>query len=247
MERRPAAPLPAEPRQRWRLYLRRDAASAALPQRGAAAALEAALGTGDLPLATGGRARTGIVFGAPLPLGVTAEREPVELLLTDRLPAWQVRERVARALPDGMTLVDLHDVWLGTSPLPGRVAAADYRIELDPDGCPPAGTLAAAAARLLAAAAIPRERAKGGGTVRYDLRPLLLDVQVEAGPPVVVRARTRFHPELGAGRPEEVVAALADQAGARLTAAGTVRERVLLAEDLEQAGASASRSGRSGD
>ena len=92
--------------------------------------------------------------------------------------------------------------------------------------------LEAAAAQLLAATELSRERQKGGSTVRYDLRPLLVDVGVlESGPPVVLRARTRFDPVLGTGRPEEVVAALGDAAGASLELTSIVRERLLLAEE----------------
>ena len=47
-----------------------------------------------------------------------------------------------------------------------------------------------------------------------------------------VVARTRFHPELGAGRPEEVVAALADAAGVALAIAAMTRSRLLLADGL---------------
>jgi hypothetical protein len=61
-----------------------------------------------------------------------------------------------------------------------------------------------------------------------------VDVGVAAaGPPVVLRARTRFHPELGSGRPEEVVAALAEAAGAALEITSIERERLVLADDLE--------------
>ena len=75
---------------------------------------------------------------------------------------------------------------------------------------------------------------KGGSTVRYDLRPLLVDVGVvEPGPPVVLRARTRFHPVLGTGRPEEVVAALGDAVGAQLDVTSIVRERLILAEEQD--------------
>jgi len=51
-----------------------------------------------------------------------------------------------------------------------------------------------------------------------------------------VRTRTRFHPELGTGRPEEVLAALADAAGRPLEAATIVRERLLLIDDLDRPG-----------
>ena len=54
--------------------------------------------------------------------------------------------------------------------------------------------------------------------MRYDLRPLLADLRVvTAGPPVVVRVRTRIHPELGTGRPDEVVLALAERLGVAVT------------------------------
>jgi hypothetical protein len=43
--------------------------------------------------------------------------------------------------------------------------------------------------------------------------------------------RTRIHPELGTGRPEEVVAALGDRLGRALEARTVVRERLILAED----------------
>jgi hypothetical protein len=128
-------------------------------------------------------------------------------------------------------MVDLEDVWLAGPPLAGQVAAADYRIVLA--GTPDPEVLAAACRAVLAAEHIERERAKGGGTVPYDLRPLLIDVGLAepVGPPVVA-ARTRFHPELGTGRPEEVVAALADAAGSPLEVAAIVRERLILVDEL---------------
>ena len=69
--------------------------------------------------------------------------------------------------------------------------------------------------------------------VTYDLRPLLLDVAVaEPGPPTVLDIRVRIHPSLGSGRPEEVVAALAEVVGRPLTPTSMVRERLILTEDL---------------
>ncbi len=127
-------------------------------------------------------------------------------------------------------MVDVQDVWLAGPPLAGRVAAADYEIVLA--GTPHPDLLRVAAAGLLAAPRVPRQRAKGDDTVEYDLRPLLIDLAIEDGPPVAVTARTRFHPELGTGRPEEVVAALSDRLGLALEIDSVVRERLVLAEDL---------------
>lgn len=203
-----------------------------LPQRELTDGWTEAIESAGLPLsrAEGARPRPRISFGAPLPVGMPAEGELIDIVLTERWPVWRVREALTARIPPGWRLLDVQDVWLGGPPLPGRVAAADYRITLDGEVAPDA--LAGAARALLEADRLPRERAKGGSTVTYDLRPLLIAVRIaDPGPPVVVAVRTRFHPELGSGRPEEVVAALSDRIGTPLAAAGIVRERLVLAED----------------
>ena len=201
-------------------------------QREVAAEWTAAVEAAGFPLAAGdaGRGRSRIAFGAPLPVGMAAERELIDVVLTEAWPVWKVREALEPHVPAGWSLIDVHDVWLGGPPLAGRVAAADYRIELQ--GGPEAVTLQRAAADLVAADRIPRQRMKGGANVDYDLRPLLVTVAVEPGPPITVRTRTRFDPELGTGRPEEVLGALADRLGSPLESRSIVRERLLLDEDL---------------
>ena len=162
-------------------------------------------------------------------MGIAAEAELADIVLTEVCPVWRVREAIAGRCPEGWRLVDLYDVWLGGPPLAGQVVAADYRIEVG--GSDPAA-VADAAAALLHARTIRRERTKGKGIVAYDLRPLLLHVGVaQAGPPLVIRARTRFHPTLGTGRPEEVVAALGDLLATPLTTGAIVRERLVLSDE----------------
>ena len=51
---------------------------------------------------------------------------------------------------------------------------------------------------------------------------------------VVVRLRTRIHPELGSGRPDEVIAALADDLGLPLEPLETIREGLVLGDDLRR-------------
>ena len=70
----------------------------------------------------------------------------------------------------------------------------------------------------------------------YDLRPLLIDVRAEAEAPLIVGPGRGIHPELGTGRPEEVVAALGDSSDATLVVASIVRERLLLVDDLDELG-----------
>jgi radical SAM-linked protein len=214
----------------------RGADAAALSQRDLADAWSAAVEAAGLPTVPGSSdpPKPRLAFGAPLPMGMTAEGELIDLFLAERWPRWRVREALEPVVPAGWRLLDVIDVWLGGPALAGAVAAADYRITLDvADGV--AGLDVAAAARaVVAATTLPRQREKGGGTVDYDLRPLLIALDVaEIGPPVVMRARTRLHPSLGTGRPDEVVAALADQLGRPLTASNVVRERLLLAEEID--------------
>lgn len=219
------------PRQRWRLVLARSAEAPRLAGRELADAWESALEGSGLPLhRPAGRTRARVAFGAPLPVDIAAEGELADIVLTEFVPTWLVRQALSDRLPDGWRLVDLYDVWLNRSPLAGQVAAADYRIDL---GDADAGSIAVAAESLLAAAHLPRERPKRAATLTYDLRPLVANVAVlDPGPPLLVRARTRFHPELGTGRPEEVVAALAALAGTPLAIGSIIRERVLLADEL---------------
>ena len=211
----------------------RDPGAPALAQRELAETWEAAIDAAGLPVAwtEGARPRPRISFGAPLPLEMPAEGELIDVVLTERWPAWRVREALEGRVPDGWRLIELTDVWLGGPPLAGRVAAADYRITLGPG--PEPAALARAAAELLAAERIDRRRAKGTETVRYDLRTLLLDVRLATpGPPPIVVARTRFHPELGTGRPEEVVAAMGERTGLDLEVTSIVRERLLLLDEI---------------
>lgn len=227
---------PPEPRQRWRLVVGRSADLAGQTQRDVAEDWEATTVAAGLPLARGSdaRARPRISFGAPLPVGLAANGELIDLVLTERWPAWRLREALTPVLPAGWRIVEIQDVWLAGPALAGRVAAADHLVTLGDSGGIDAARLREACAMLLAARRVPRERRKGEATVAYDLRPLVLDIHVaEAGPPPILIIRTRIHPELGTGRPDEVVAALGDLIGEPLEVASIVRDRLVLLEDLD--------------
>jgi radical SAM-linked protein len=222
----------AEPRQRWRVAFGRGADAPATTHRELADAWSAALAASlPLPRSEGSRQRPPLTFAAPLPVGMAAECEVADLYLADRLPAWRVRQAVCDCAPAGIAVASVHDVWLGAPPLAASVAAADYRIVLADARCEPAA-VRAAATRLLSAARVERRRRKGNDFVTYDLRPLLGSIDVREGPPTLLLVQTRFLPEGGAGRPEEVVAALGDALGAPLAAAEIVRVRVLLADEI---------------
>ena len=238
----PAAEPPAEPRQRWRLVVGRRGGIADQTQRQVAEAWESAFDAAGLPLARAGdgRSRPRVSFGAPLPVGMAADGELIDLVLTERWPIWRLREALTPQVPEDWWLVDAHDVWLAGPPLAGRVAAADHRVVLGPPtpsetGADPVDRLADACAVFLAARRLERQRRKGDGSVAYDLRPLVIDVRAEGGDGgPVIETRTRFHPELGTGRPEEVVGALGDIVGMPLDIVSITRRRLVLADDLDE-------------
>lgn len=235
----PAKAVVPEPRQRWRLVVARAVDAPRLGQRETMDTWEAAVDASGLPVvrvaanASGGpgSTRPRLAFGAPLAVGMPTEGDLIDLVLTERLPRWRVREALEPVLPEGWSLVDLEDVWLSGPALGGIVAAADYRVVLEGDA--DAVAVADACGALLDTETLPRQREKGGGLVAYDLRPLLVDCGViDAEPPIVVRLRTRFHATLGTGRPDEVVAALGDALGRAMTASAIVRERLVLTGEL---------------
>jgi radical SAM-linked protein len=177
--------------------------------------------------------RSKLVFAAPLQLGMLAEHELADLYLAERLTAPGLRARLVESMPRGYTVVELHDVWTGAPALAPRLVAADYRMTLLNVE---RARLESAVQRLLAMGELPRERLKESRVVRYDLRPLLLDLR--AGPPDTAAAaaasptqppstagmpvaaagvwmRLRHSQNRGSGRPDEVVAALAAELGMR--------------------------------
>ncbi len=221
--------------QRWRLVLVRSAITSTTGQREQQEAWETALGASGLPLAglDGPKPRARIVPAAPLSAAIPGEAELVDIHLVERLPAWRVREALAAHLPEAYRLVDLYDVWTGEAALPGRVVASVYRAVV---ALPSAGfgsALGAAVASMLAAPSIPRERAKGEGVVRYDLRPFVEDVALSISPDgdaATLRMTLRHDPEKGIGRPDEVLAELSARVLATLAVQTLVRESLVLGE-----------------
>lgn len=239
----------SEIRQRWRIVVRRGSDARHLSHRDVEAAWEEGLRRAGLPVAVAGsgtgRRRPRVVFGAPVPIGLTAEREPFDVYLSARLTIAEMRERLLVALPPGHEIVDLHDVWVGAPSLAGQVTGADYRAYVHAD----AARLAMAAASLLAATSLPRAARKGDPSKPHDLRPLIVDLRVglasEGGTApgsgsrlgfgtrseAVVRMRLRHRSDTGTGRPDEVLAALGEAAGLDLSAALVVRERLVLVDE----------------
>src|SRR5260221_526056 len=87
---------PAVARQRWRLVLARGAGAPAIAGRELTDAWEQALAETALPLyRPAGRSRARFSLGAPLPIGMAAERELADVVLTEVVPIWRVREALS--------------------------------------------------------------------------------------------------------------------------------------------------------
>jgi hypothetical protein len=213
--------------------LRRGRLDADQVQRAQQAAWESALRASGLPVvgleSESGRLRFAIA--APLSPSVPGEAELADLWLTVRVARWTVRDALSAELPAGWTLVDLYDVWLGEAALPGQVVASVFLAiaTVPPDA---ATAIVRAAAAVVAAETVPRERLRSDRTVAYDLRPFIDDLAVA---PCVggaeIRMVLRHDPERGVGRPDEVLAELAHRSGAAIEDAAVVRERLVLASE----------------
>lgn len=242
----------SEVKQRWRLVFARDDEARFLSHLDAVRLWERAFRRGEIPVATseGFTPRSKLIFAAPLQLGMLAEHELADLYLAERLTAPDLRDRLAAGMPRGYRVVDLRDVWVGAPAIAPQLAAADYRMTLLNVGRAP---LEKAAARLMAAERLPRERHKEERSIPYDLRPLLLDLRVipadaeavptqaATTPATGVWMRLRHSQERGSGRAEEVVAALADELGLAANDALGESGEAAVADAPETAGQAAGR------
>ena len=126
-------------------------------------------------------------------------------------------------MPEGLELVDIMEVPTDAPAIQRLIHAAEYTAH-----CPP-GTLDALiveAGRVLTASSLPRDRARDGKVVEYDLRPMIQALEVGEGDGYpVVRMRLRADAQ-GAGRADEVLRELGlDPADCRIT-----RTRLVLSE-----------------
>ena len=218
--------------QRWRLTFARGGGAILLQHRDVSPVWEsllakvAAAAAGADPNRRGGEAgapvddresgRPRVVFAAPLPTGLTAGAELVDLVVPiGRLPRARLRAIVEPHLPADHALLDAVDVWIGEQSLPSLVAAAAYTVDV----AAPQGTgldaIEAATEALLARRTVPRP-GRDPARAPANLRPLIGSLVVEpppvsnAAPAATARLRMvlRIDPALGSGRPEEVVEAL---------------------------------------
>lgn len=185
---------------------------------------ERALRRAGLPLAysQGFNPQPRLHMALALPLGISSECELLDVWLEESADLQHVAAALNAVLPSGLRVHTLQNVSLREPALQNVVSACEYRADLLET--PPGYDLESAVSGLLAAENLPRRwRDKD-----YDLRPLVEDLRILAGPQpgVVASLWMRLAARAGAtGRPEETLAALGlDPLAARLH-----RQRLILA------------------
>jgi radical SAM-linked protein len=207
------------PRQRWQILFARRTPALRLRQAELLAEFERAFREAGLPISqtNAARPRSRLKFAANLPVGVELRGEVLELYLDELTPIGKI-QAASDLLPDGVEMVDAREVWQGFPSAASQLRAAEYEVQVRPRGDAPLSSdeLRGAVVRLLAADRLPGKRRRGESERRSDsgqrdLRPYVEDVEVlavdEAARTATLRMVLRLDPS-GAGRPEDVVAAL---------------------------------------
>jgi radical SAM-linked protein len=140
-----------------------------------ARAFERGVRRAGLPIAysTGFTPHPKISYADGIPTGVASEAEYLSLLLTNRIEAAAVRERLNAALPDG---IDVIAVTEDTGGLPaGRLTASEWQITL-PGVTPESAVLVVQ--KFLALEEAPVERLTTKGMRRMDARSAVVTIDV---------------------------------------------------------------------
>jgi radical SAM-linked protein len=139
-----------------------------------------------------------IQIGAALPLGVTGENELVDIETTAECAPESLTRDLDSHAPPGIRALRVDALPAGTPGLEKLIVAGDYSAEPLEGAWP--DDLPRRIERLLASAALPRER-RGKS---YDLRPRILSLALDGN---TLRMRLSLTPE-ATGRPDEALAAL---------------------------------------
>ena len=99
--------------------------------------------------------------------------------MEERLDPGVVKEKLQPHLPPGVTLLEVEEVGLQTRSIQSQLRWADYEVDVPTDGASTA-SLQELIDTFLAAQTWPAEYRRETKVRRYDLRPLVLDIRIEA-------------------------------------------------------------------
>jgi len=194
--------------QRLRLRYRVTSAAGSLSNRDLVAAWEAAVRDAGFALAysEGKRPSPQIALAAPLPLGVTSDFELADIFLAQPADPAALLQTVGAHLPDGIDPVAAVELGVDAPSLQSQLRRAEYEATLLP-GRSTTG-LRQRVKEILDAATLPSEYVRTNKVKAYDLRPLILSIDItERGESTVIRMRLRAEQE-NTARPDQVLLAL---------------------------------------
>ena len=129
------------------------------------------------------------------------------MLLTERVDLTSTMSDLSDELTPGLRLLEIRESPLKQSSLQSMLQAACYDVEIPDQRSPQEWQQAVD--NLLTRDEIPWSHQRGKETKSYDLRPLILDIEVRDVSDGVARLHMRLrNDERGAGRPEQVALAL---------------------------------------
>jgi radical SAM-linked protein len=162
----------------------------------------------DLAYSEGFTPHAQLSLAAPLAVGVTSDGELLDVFLSNRQMPLEFLRAIGRQLPAGVEALEAKEVGLRAPSLQSELRAAEYAVSLP--GSVTKTAACRAVERFLAADSIPWEQVRDGETRRYDIRPLVQALWLDAtkdGSPVLIGIRVRADSG-GSGRPEQVIAAM---------------------------------------
>ena len=194
---------------RMRLIFSKEGATRYISHLDLARALERALNRAALPVAytQGFNRRPRLSLAAALPLGYTGAAEVADVWLVEPVAPATFMAQLAAKMPPGIGLRAVHETPLIGPSLQQQLAESIYEVAFAEAVDGPA--LRDAVAALLAAPTLLREkkRTKDGRPQQFDLRPLILALDVTEGAGPLLRLRL-VHTATQTGRPDDVLDAL---------------------------------------
>lgn len=225
------------PRQRVRLYYEKGEAIKFISHMDEFRMWERAIRRADLPLLykQGFNPQPHMQFAAPLGVGITGIREPLDIIFSPPQPLDELAERIRAKLPPGVQVHSMEELPLKTITLQSRLIGADYTIIIyaEPDEILQ-DQIIDSIKSFLEQEIVWMERERKGRKYTYNLRPLIFELSYKG-----YNAETEEHSifarvqarEGATGRPDELVSAVGLNGYARTLR----RERIyssIEAEDL---------------
>ena len=191
---------------RYRIDFTRDRTIRFVGHLDLAKTFERILRRADLPVAhsQGFHPLPKMTFASALPVGCTSEAEVMDVVLTETLAPSDVMRRLAATLPAGIAIASIEQVPLNAPALQAELRWAEYLVTVHTSES--RDQVEARVRTFIESTLVMRER-RGKS---YDLRPLVLSLQIESVSELSAEIvmRLKADASAGTGRPDEVLSAL---------------------------------------